>query len=181
MARISAKNIMADYRKKPVVIQAILWQGEKSFDELFEFADADNNNGIVGMKDGRSDVAEIRTLEGIMSAQVGDYIIKGVKGELYPCKPDIFEATYDAVECATYLKAQALTFGQKLAGLNLNPSGDDRVGQVKQKFAYVADMIGDPAADTERRSWSYNAFRTYALTTLLGAQMAAVKLLTWKD
>lgn len=74
-----------------------------------------------------------------------------------------------------------LTFGQKLVGLNFNPSGDDSVGQVKQKFADVADIIGDPATDIERRSWTFNAFRTYALTTLLGAQMAVVKLLTFRD
>lgn len=88
---------MKSYRKKPVVIQAMQWQGEQSFDELYTFADADNNLGVVGMKDGRSDVAEIRTLEGVMEASVGDYIIKGVKGEFYPCKPEIFDMTYEPV------------------------------------------------------------------------------------
>ena len=87
---------MAQYRKKPVVIEAIQWLGEKSFDELFKFTDADNNYGIVGMKDGKGDIAQIRTLEGIMDANPNDFIIKGVNGEFYPCKPDIFEKTYDS-------------------------------------------------------------------------------------
>lgn len=88
---------MKQYRKKPVVIEAIQWLGEKSFDELYEFTNADNDYGIVGMKDGRGDVAKIRTLEGVMDAQPGDFIIKGVSGEFYPCKPDIFELTYEPV------------------------------------------------------------------------------------
>jgi len=89
---------MGQYRKKPVVIDAIQWLGESSFDELFKFTNADNNPGIVGMKNGRSDIAQIRTLEGIMDAQPNDFIIKGIQGEFYPCKPDIFAATYDKVE-----------------------------------------------------------------------------------
>ena len=85
------------YRKKPVVIEAIQWLGEDSFDELYKFTDADNNYGIVGMKNGRGDIAQITTLEGVMDAQPGDFIIKGVQGEFYPCKPGIFEKTYEEV------------------------------------------------------------------------------------
>lgn len=48
----------------------------------------------------RSGYVSILTLEGRMRAECGDWIIKGVKGEFYPCKPDIFEATYDAIEAA---------------------------------------------------------------------------------
>jgi hypothetical protein len=88
---------MAFYIKKPVIIEAIQWLGEESFDELYKFTDADNNYGIVGMKNGRGDIAQITTLEGVMDAQPGDFIIKGVQGELYPCKPDIFEKTYEKV------------------------------------------------------------------------------------
>lgn len=74
-----------------------------------------------------------------------------------------------------------LTFGQKLVGLTFNPSGDDRVGKVKQLFADVLDAIGDPAADTERRSYSYNIIRTQAINTTMLAQMAVVKFLTWRE
>jgi hypothetical protein len=75
------------FRKKPVVIEA--WQfngdlsGAPSWVEMDWFA---------------GESLHITTLEGTMRADVGDWIIKGIKGELYPCKPDIFEATYDAVD-----------------------------------------------------------------------------------
>ena len=81
------------FRKKPVVIEAIIWNN--NFDEIFHFMDADNNLGIVGYE---GDILQVRTLEGIHNAQIGDYIIKGVKGEFYPCKPDIFAMNYEAVE-----------------------------------------------------------------------------------
>lgn len=81
------------YRKKPIVIEAIIW--DNNFDEIFDFVNADNDLGVVGVQ---GNVLQIRTLEGIMDAQIGDYIIKGVKGEFYPCKPYIFELTYEAVE-----------------------------------------------------------------------------------
>ncbi|WP_241647827.1 hypothetical protein [Rosenbergiella metrosideri] len=80
---------MNQYRKKPVVIEAIQWTG-KNQQEIFNFVGRDATLGDVkGMT--------IRTLEGDHHASVGDYIIKGVQGEFYPCKPDIFLATYDKV------------------------------------------------------------------------------------
>lgn len=76
------------YRKKPVVIEAVQWTGE-NFDEVYEFT---NKTCLwVGGE------LIIETLEGDHLARVGDYIIKGVKGEFYPCKPDIFEQTYEPV------------------------------------------------------------------------------------
>jgi len=80
------------FRKKPVEIEAIIWNN--NFYEIFDFMDADNNLGIVGYE---GDILQVRTLEGIMNAQIGDYIIRCVKGEFYPCKPDIFEMTYEAI------------------------------------------------------------------------------------
>ena len=88
---------MTKFRKKPVVIEAIQFLGtpesaNKLFDE-FEIPGAQfvpNLNLLSG-------VINIPTLEGIMTAICGDFIIKGIKGEFYPCKPDIFEQTYDAV------------------------------------------------------------------------------------
>lgn len=76
---------------------------------------------------------------------------------------------------------KTLTFGQKAVGLTFNPSGDDRVGQAKQAFADIIDMIGDPSQDTEKRSYLYNITRTAAINTSMLAQMAVVKFLTWKD
>ena len=78
------------YRKKPVVIEAVQWTGD-NIDELFKLEDFKLNytlvNGILG----------VYSLEGVMWASVGDYIIKGVRGEFYPCKPDIFKETYEEV------------------------------------------------------------------------------------
>lgn len=83
---------MAKYRKKPVVIDAILNQNNP--EEVAQFFGESKDNRF-GYKEG---VWSILTLEGVMDAQQGDYIIKGVQGEFYPCKPDIFEQTYEKVE-----------------------------------------------------------------------------------
>ncbi|MCC2615952.1 hypothetical protein LJ739_06835 [Aestuariibacter halophilus] len=93
------------YRKKPVEIEAIQYTGDNlcevlnftgkhpsfskwfsSFDEYQQHVDKDNK------------VFKISTLEGTMNAAPGDYIIRGVQGEHYPCKPDIFEQTYELVQ-----------------------------------------------------------------------------------
>lgn len=85
---------MPKYRKKPVVIEAVQWTGDPS---CFDGTPMEGiyQPGPVRRLDGS---IEIRTLEGTMRADVGDWIIQGVKGELYPCKPDIFEATYEPAE-----------------------------------------------------------------------------------
>jgi len=82
------------YRKKPVVIEAIQWTGENS-EEVQRFLHNGHEFAADGWVKGR--YVEIETLEGLMVASVGDWIIKGVVGEFYPCKPDIFEATYERV------------------------------------------------------------------------------------
>lgn len=95
------------YRKKPVVIDAIQWTGSvNSFKEIQIFCPSIIDGGAVWHPNthGTDDDCKtsswplfIRTLEGTMGADIGDYIIKGVKGEFYPCKPDIFRATYEKV------------------------------------------------------------------------------------
>lgn len=81
---------MAKYRKKPVIIEAIRWNGTITPDVTRFFG----SKRIVTQ--GR--YLLIRTLEGIMKANPGDYVIRGVKGELYPCKLDIFNQTYEKIE-----------------------------------------------------------------------------------
>jgi len=96
---------MAKYRKKPVVVEAV----QLSADNILEV------ERFIGQKEIKLDTSvaqdkfgdykdsvrkngrKIDTLEGVMTASIGDYIIKGVKGEFYPCKPDIFEASYERV------------------------------------------------------------------------------------
>ena len=84
------------FRKKPVVIEAIQFDGShESADEIISFWPAIKKAyGPRGYLEG----LQIKTLEGTMRADGGDWIIQGVKGELYPCKPDIFEATYESEE-----------------------------------------------------------------------------------
>ena len=92
------------FRKKPVVIQAVQWTGQ-NFKEVIEFTGKHTrlcewfenwkSYGTHVKADG--DIFKIITLTGAMNVTPGDWIIKRVQGEFYPCKPDIFEATYEAV------------------------------------------------------------------------------------
>lgn len=84
------------YRKKPVVIEAIQFTGHNAM-EVTAWGIGLCDRYIHGVKNG-GEILTIETLEGVMEARPGDWIIQGVKGEFYPCKPDIFEATYEAVE-----------------------------------------------------------------------------------
>jgi len=77
------------YRKKPVVIDAVQYTGA-NFNDIEEFV-----GGDAEFREGQLVVA---TLEGPLRASPGDWIIKGVKGEFYPCKPNIFALTYEAVD-----------------------------------------------------------------------------------
>ena len=87
------------YRKKPVVVNAFKWTGDMFQNEDPEWMIEAIKEGKVYFSNiGKEDVVmKIETLEGTHSANRGDYIIQGVKGELYPCKPDIFEMTYEEV------------------------------------------------------------------------------------
>ena len=81
---------MNKFRKKPIVIEAI-----RISDNAFD-GDHPNSEHIIGVVyNPRNRTVEIETLEGVMVGIVGDWIIRGVKGELYPCKNDIFEMTYE--------------------------------------------------------------------------------------
>ena len=91
------------YRKKPVVIDAVEWTG-KNHREMFDFLTGTHDMPMTaGGQDftfyiDHSKISGgliINTLEGEHIASIGDYIIKGVNGEFYPCKPDIFNKTYD--------------------------------------------------------------------------------------
>lgn len=82
---------MPKFRKKPVVIEAYQW--------ITGYAETISRwAGKSVQFDQAKQEFLIHTLEGVMVAQKGDYIIKGIQGEFYPCKPDIFEASYEPVE-----------------------------------------------------------------------------------
>lgn len=84
------------YRKKPVIIEAIQWNGIAF--ALGEMPDWFRDAITKGQIKRNDDKLLIETLEGSLYANPNDWIIQGIKGEIYPCKPDIFEATYEKVE-----------------------------------------------------------------------------------
>lgn len=89
---------MAKYRKKPVVIEAKEWDGS-NFNDIQYFMDTNTKcTRTVEWDHAFENSLVIPTLEGDHRASVGDFIIIGIKGEAYPCKPDIFHATYEKVE-----------------------------------------------------------------------------------
>lgn len=81
------------YRKKPVVIEAMRWMGN-NWPEITEWHEGSLPNTFISFE---LDELTIKTLEGVMTADLGDWIIKGVRGEFYPCKDEIFKATYEPV------------------------------------------------------------------------------------
>lgn len=103
---------MGLYKKKPVVIEAIQWTGQnhrEMFDFLTnyelenEFMTTNGNNFYIDHSKVEGGLV-IKTLEGEHIASIGDYIIKGVQGEFYPCKPDIFKDTYEPAEQLEHTK-----------------------------------------------------------------------------
>jgi hypothetical protein len=93
------------YRKKPVIVEALKWTG-KNHRDMFDFLTDhkfENNTMFTNGNTFYIDYVKveggliIKTLEGEHLAEIGEFIIKGIKGEFYPCKPDIFEKTYEEV------------------------------------------------------------------------------------
>lgn len=94
------------YRKKPVEVEAFKWTADSLQEEDPIWIVEAIKKGTVKIIANDSNwaphdtipIMRIKTLEGIMCAKMGDYIIKGISGEIYPCKPDIFEKTYEIVD-----------------------------------------------------------------------------------
>ncbi len=164
---------MKRYIKKPIVIEAVQYNGN-NVQEILNFC---GGTAVVGML---SEIT-IKTLEGPLHVSDGDFIIKGVEGEFYPCKPDIFEKTYDVVENAE----RPQTFGEKAVGITFNPSGSDEVYEAKMLAAKQIDLLEKVhiklTNDSANTSWVRNVLRTQAFNLLVSAQMALVKYITWKD
>lgn len=96
---------MTKYKKNSIIVEAMQWTGNNNY-ELLDWITRDGDK--EGFKIHRGYIA-IETLEGKMKARKGDYIIKGIKGELYPCKPEIFEETYTEVGELTFNSKAILT------------------------------------------------------------------------
>ena len=170
---------MRKFVKKPVVVEAYQFDGNiRSIDN---FPISEVGKFKVSSENGQYYLI-IPTLEGYMKAVAGDWIIKGVKGEYYPCKPDIFEQTYDVVENAE----RPQTFGEKAVGITFNPSGSDEVYEAKMLAAKQIDLLEKvhiklTNGGAAMESWFSSVFRTQAFNLIIQAQMALVKYITWKD
>jgi len=123
------------FRKKPVVISAIQWTGENLVD-VIHFTDGrppNNKSSHAGMMWDqyvdlvRKDGLKIFTMEGKMDASIGDWIIKGVKGEHYPCKPEIFALTYEDASAGTDLSQAAVAAALEAAAQTVDTLGDSAV------------------------------------------------------
>lgn len=118
---------MSSYRKKPVVIDAFLWTGGPDQTEDPEWIVAAIRAGTVDFDNpGTPEVKlVIHTLEGDMRADQGDWIIRGVKGELYPCKPDIFAATYEPASAHDGVSLIAAERRRQINDEGWSPEHDD--------------------------------------------------------
>lgn len=119
-------NLIKYYRKKPVTVEAIEFSDDpNTLSNIAAFMQAEKPLR-VDYADKEKPLLYIDTLEGTMAASIGDFIIKGVKGEFYPCKPDIFEATY-VRHRLTRLKfgeaLEALKEGKRIAREGWNGKG----------------------------------------------------------
>ena len=118
-------NLIKQYTKKPVTIEAIQFVDDADIISLIcDFMGAETTHISYANPD--APVLKIETLEGVIDAQVGDWIIKGIKGEVYPCKPDIFEATYSAATAGRHnigAAVEALKAGKRVARAGWNGKG----------------------------------------------------------
>jgi hypothetical protein len=106
-------NLIQQFTKRPVTIEAIQFADDAdTISNIHGFLGADET--CISYENPEAPVLKIVTLEGMMTAQVGDWVIKGVKGEFYPCKPDIFEATYERAESSDF-KCRLLVETQETA------------------------------------------------------------------
>lgn len=127
---------MTQYRKKPVTIEAVRFDGLNPT----EIKDFVGENCKVKIYDNEvtTPVARIviHTLEGDMKVSKGDYVIKGVKGEFYPCKPDIFEQTYESVETRKELDEAAREYAKTTFKKPYSDNPDEEVTIVEpDKYA----------------------------------------------
>ena len=164
---------MSQYRKKPVVIEAFEWMPNAPATATPQWFFDRTVAGLVDVNHDNS--LSIKTLEGVMSAQPGDMIIMGVKGEIYPCKKDIFEATYEPVEPVEQPRTQ--TYGARAVESSLGP-GSDIVESCKASFAAEIDgmrKVWENSQDPEIRRMAM-----VAIEHIQTAQMWAVKVITAK-
>ena len=173
---------MQKFVKKPVVIEAIQYDGA-NITEVESFVGAKLPSVWLSVEDTQ---LVIPTLEGDMKVSKGDYVIKGIKGEFYPCKPDVFKSTYNVVEDNNGI----LSEGEKRVRTNFNVSAAKTVDTAKQLMAEAINLLSRDQNDiasyyydintTQYRDLSgdYQREVATAKTKIEEAAMWAVKALT---
>jgi len=142
-------------RKKPIVVDAFQLK-----DDWFDSGHP-NPQHIVGfMTDPETRTVVIPTLEGNHTARIGDWIIKGVKGEYYPCKPDIFEQTYEFVDEITLVPEPASLLELCRNILELARHGDYSNGNTAQGMDEGQVMAGQMMADYEQQISNFERGRS---------------------
>jgi len=98
------------YRKKPIVVEAVQYEGKGNLKgDIPQWIWDAFESGILKSSSGGIDPLMVKTLEGELQVPAGWWIIQGIKGELYPCKPDIFEVTYEKVAAGQHLQESSNT------------------------------------------------------------------------
>ena len=123
------------YRKKPVIVEAVIWTGN-NIDEVKELAKSAVENIIFVNNN-----LYIETLEGNMNASVGDYIIKGIAGEFYPCKPDIFKQTYETVSMVSDNDRTTVPMSQYIKLENKNKKLRNTINRLKRVIEKQEDEL----------------------------------------
>lgn len=116
------------YRKKPVIVEAVIWTGN-NIDEIKELA----KNAVEHIIFVNNNLY-IETLEGNMNVSVGDYVIKGITGEFYPCKPDIFKETYETVSMVSDNDRTTVPMSQYRKLENKNKKLRNTVNRLKREL-----------------------------------------------
>ena len=174
---------MKNYVKKPVVVQAVEYDGANK-EEIEGFVGKKLDTVYTELKEPLE--LKIPTLEGGMKVSKGDYVIKGIKGEFYPCKPDIFKSTYNVIEDNNGI----LSEGEKRVRTNFNVSSSKTVDEAKKLMAEAINLLSRDQNDvasyyydsntTQYRDLSgdYQREVATAKTKIEEAAMWAVKALT---
>lgn len=116
------------YRKKPVIVEAVIWTGN-NIDEVKDWAKNAVENIIFANNN-----LYIETLEGRMNVSVGDYIIKGIQGEFYPCKPDIFKETYETVSMVSDNDKTTISMSEYIKLKNKNKKLRNTINRLKREL-----------------------------------------------
>jgi hypothetical protein len=148
---------MGSYRKKSVVVEAVQFTGSNRREVLQFIYPSMSEDGLHGAEEMALPVV-IGTLEGDMTVSPGDWIIRGVKGEVYPCKPDIFQATYEPVaacgRCGQPVAQPGMTRrdGQPVARAQWCDACLDRCHEATD-FGHICQVCASPD-EARRRGWA---------------------------